>query len=150
MRSLRSCPGDVGGAEQGIPNPKGTTAGITFFGQFIDHDLTLETSPQPDAPVDVNTLVNGRTFAFDLGSVYGGGPSEEPAAVLRRQVQDRCRNRWCDTGPAAHSSSKAGHKGDPALIWGEPRQPREPDHCSDSPVVPAAAQRTRRPGHVVR
>jgi hypothetical protein len=61
-----------------IDNPKGTTAGITFFGQFIDHDLTLDTSPQPDAPVDVNTLVNGRTFAFDLDSVYGGGPQQSP------------------------------------------------------------------------
>ena len=26
-----------------VANPKGTTAGITFFGQFIDHDLTLDT-----------------------------------------------------------------------------------------------------------
>jgi Animal haem peroxidase len=61
-----------------IANPKGTTGGITFFGQFIDHDLTLDTLPQPDAPVDVNTLVNGRTFAFDLDSVYGGGPKKSP------------------------------------------------------------------------
>ena len=61
-----------------IANPKGTTAGITFFGQFIDHDLTLDTVPQPDASVDVNTLVNGRTFAFDLDSVYGGGPTKSP------------------------------------------------------------------------
>ena len=61
-----------------IANPKGTTAGITFFGQFIDHDLTLDTAPQPDASVDVNTLVNGRTFAFDLDSVYGGGPTKSP------------------------------------------------------------------------
>ncbi len=61
-----------------IANPKGTTAGITFFGQFIDHDLTLDTLPQPDAPVDPTTLVNGRTFAFDLDSVYGGGPNESP------------------------------------------------------------------------
>jgi hypothetical protein len=61
-----------------IDNPKGTAAGITFFGQFIDHDLTLDTAPQPDAPVDVNTLVNGRTFAFDLDSVYGGGPQQSP------------------------------------------------------------------------
>ena len=61
-----------------IANPKGTTAGITFFGQFIDHDLTLDTLPQPDASVDVNTLVNGRTFAFDLDSVYGGGPEKSP------------------------------------------------------------------------
>jgi hypothetical protein len=61
-----------------IANPKGTTGGITFFGQFIDHDLTLDTLPQPDAPVDPTTLVNGHTFAFDLDSVYGGGSSESP------------------------------------------------------------------------
>jgi Animal haem peroxidase len=63
---------------QAIANPKGTTGGITFFGQFIDHDLTLDTLPQPAAPVDVNTLVNGRTFAFDLDSVYGGGRKKSP------------------------------------------------------------------------
>ena len=39
--------GDAGGGA--IANPKGTTAGITFFGQFIDHDLTLDTLPQPDS-----------------------------------------------------------------------------------------------------
>jgi Animal haem peroxidase len=61
-----------------IANPKGTTGGITFFGQFIDHDLTLDTLPQPDAAVDPTTLVNGRTFAFDLDSVYGGGRKESP------------------------------------------------------------------------
>ena len=44
----------VGGIGQGmleegaIANPKGTTAGITFFGQFIDHDLTLDTLAKPD------------------------------------------------------------------------------------------------------
>ena len=61
-----------------IANPKGTTAGITFFGQFIDHDLTLDTEPQPTDTVDVDGLVNGRTFAFDLDSVYGGGPKKSP------------------------------------------------------------------------
>ena len=75
LRVLAQEMGEVGAA---IANPKGTTAGITFFGQFIDHDLTLDTLPQPDAPVDVNTLVNGRTFAFDLDSVYGGGPTKSP------------------------------------------------------------------------
>jgi hypothetical protein len=61
-----------------IANPKGTTGGVTFFGQFIDHDLTLDTLPQPNASVDPTTLVNGRTFAFDLDSVYGGGPTKSP------------------------------------------------------------------------
>ena len=61
-----------------IDNPKGTAAGITFFGQFIDHDLTLDNEPQPTDTVDVEGLVNGRTFAFDLDSVYGGGPKKSP------------------------------------------------------------------------
>jgi len=61
-----------------IANPKGTAAGITFFGQFIDHDLTLDTAPQPTETVDVEGLVNERTFAFDLDSVYGGGPKKSP------------------------------------------------------------------------
>jgi hypothetical protein len=61
-----------------IANPKGTAAGITFFGQFIDHDLTLDTAPQPTENVEVESLVNGRTFAFDLDSVYGGGPTKNP------------------------------------------------------------------------
>ena len=62
--------------EVATDNPKGTTAGITFFGQFIDHDLTLDNEPQPTDTVDVEGLVNGRSFAFDLDSVYGGGPKK--------------------------------------------------------------------------
>ena len=64
--------------EEAIDNPKGTAAGITFFGQFIDHDLTLDNEPQPTERVDVEGLVNGRSFAFDLDSVYGGGPEKSP------------------------------------------------------------------------
>src|SRR5258708_25762614 len=68
-----------GMAEVGaIANPKGTTGGITFFGQFIDHDLTLDASANPTFDVDPTTLTNGRTFAFDLDSAYGGGPSVNP------------------------------------------------------------------------
>ena len=61
-----------------IDNPKGTTAGVTFFGQFIDHDLTLDNQPQPTETIDVEGLVNGRSFALDLDSVYGGGPKKSP------------------------------------------------------------------------
>ncbi len=64
--------------EVATDNPKGTAAGITFFGQFIDHDLTLDNEPQPTDTVDVEGLVNGRSFAFDLDSVYGGGPKKSP------------------------------------------------------------------------
>lgn len=59
-------------------NPDMTSV-FTYFGQFIDHDLTLDISPSPLAPVNVATLdKNARTFRFDLDSVYGQGPDGSP------------------------------------------------------------------------
>jgi hypothetical protein len=48
-------------------------AGLTYLGQFIDHDLTLEDLSNLNNPnvVDVNSLVNQRTSWFDLDCVYG-------------------------------------------------------------------------------
>lgn len=59
-------------------NPTGLTSAFTYFGQFVDHDLTLDTSPSPTATVDPTTLVNNRTFSLDLESVYGAGPAGSP------------------------------------------------------------------------
>lgn len=56
----------------------GLTSGFTYFGQFLDHDLTLDTSPPPTSPVDPTTLTNSRTFALDLDSMYGGGLTGSP------------------------------------------------------------------------
>ena len=53
-------------------------SGFTYFGQFLDHDLTRDLAPPPTAPVDPTTLINVRTFAFDLDSVYGDGPTGDP------------------------------------------------------------------------
>ena len=46
-------------------------AGQTYFGQFIDHDITLDNTTQFGQRPDVNTLPNARTSWFDLDSVYG-------------------------------------------------------------------------------
>src|SRR4051812_5359378 len=53
-------------------------SGMTYLGQFADHDLTLDTLPQPTSPVDPTTLENHRSLAFDLDSVFGGGPRDSP------------------------------------------------------------------------
>jgi hypothetical protein len=53
-------------------------SGDTYFGQFVDHDLTLDSSPSPTEPENVVGEPNGRTFAFDLDSVYGRGPVGDP------------------------------------------------------------------------
>ena len=47
------------------------TAGMTYFGQFVDHDLTFDESSQLGAAADLATLKNTRTSFFDLDNVYG-------------------------------------------------------------------------------
>ena len=51
------------------------TAGYTYFGQFIDHDITLDDRGNDlTTPTPPSSLVNGRTPQLDLDSVYGSGP----------------------------------------------------------------------------
>lgn len=53
-------------------------AGYTFFGQFIDHDLTLDTSTKLDEPLIAGKVENARTPELDLDPVYAGGPARSP------------------------------------------------------------------------
>src|SRR5215207_10150579 len=53
-------------------------AGFTFIGQFIDHDITLDTTPLDEQQADPDAEVNFRTPRYDLDSVYGGGPTNQP------------------------------------------------------------------------
>jgi hypothetical protein len=61
-------------------NPNNPThgAGVTFMGQFIDHDLTLDTTSELAVQEQPEKTVNHRTPYFDLDSVYGKGPSLSP------------------------------------------------------------------------
>jgi len=56
-------------------------AAYTYLGQFIDHDLTFDpTSQLRDflTPSQVNGLEDYRTPRFDLDSLYGRGPADQP------------------------------------------------------------------------
>jgi Animal haem peroxidase len=57
------------------------TAGTTFMGQFMDHDMTFDLSSRLGVPTEPGGSANSRTPAFDLDSVYGDGP-HGPDAVL--------------------------------------------------------------------
>jgi heme peroxidase len=56
------------------PNNPTHTAGTTFLGQFIDHDVTFDASSPLGRPAVPETTRNYRTCALDLDSVYGAGP----------------------------------------------------------------------------
>lgn len=53
-------------------------SGFIYLGQFIDHDMTRDTTPLTDKREDPHALRNFDTPQFDLGSVYGAGPAGSP------------------------------------------------------------------------
>ena len=61
-------------------NPKDPTvsAGYTYLGQFIDHDLTFDPASSLEKQNDPDALVDFRTPRFDLDNVYGRGPDDQP------------------------------------------------------------------------
>ncbi len=69
---------DFDGATEDSPIP----TGYIFFAQFIDHDVTLDTtSGLRDAPKnaeEVSELPNIRSASLDLDCVYGFGPEASP------------------------------------------------------------------------
>ena len=57
------------------------TAGVTFFGQFIDHDMTFDQRSRLGFPTQPIITQNFRTCFFDLDSVYAAGPGGNPGAI---------------------------------------------------------------------
>ncbi len=70
-----------------LDNP-GHTAGATFVGQFMDHDITFDVGSPMGVAMAPESAINGRTPSFDLDSVYGGGPAYSP---LLYNPTDRAR-----------------------------------------------------------
>ena len=111
LTQLGNLMGDAGrdaGADSVIP------AGYTYFGQFVDHDITLDVSSTIDAMQDATTINNMRSPALNLDSVYGRGPAldpylyrfpgvGEPPTAVRMQLG---RNK--DTGPGGPRDAANG------------------------------------------
>ena len=64
--------GDKEGDNPDIP------AGYTYLGQFIDHDMTFDTTALSEQPRDPQAIFNFRTPQLELDSLYGTGPSGMP------------------------------------------------------------------------
>lgn len=87
------------------PDNPNMTAGMTFLGQFLDHDITLDKR----SPLNQNSLpsrtINFRTAAFDLDSVYGNGPAGSPE--LYETVNGRIKFK-VERIPGAEAVSRNG------------------------------------------
>lgn len=88
MQALLGRLGDLMGDAGREPNPKSHNpadtgvssipAGYTYFGQFVDHDITFDVTSSLNATTDATTINNMRSPALDLDSVYGRGPGLDP------------------------------------------------------------------------
>jgi hypothetical protein len=63
---------------QGTENVPAIPAGFTYLGQFIDHDITFDPVSSLVKQNDPDQLTDFRTPRFDLDSVYGRGPGDQP------------------------------------------------------------------------
>jgi hypothetical protein len=64
----------AGGSTENLNLP----AGYTYFGQFVDHDITFDPTSKLQRDNDPNALVDFRTPRLDLDSLYGAGPIDQP------------------------------------------------------------------------
>ena len=99
-------------------NPYGTnpdnptmTAGSTFVGQFVDHDITFDQTSQLGVPQNPLTSPNTRTPALDLDSVFGGGPGVRPDLYVQ--------NRDGTVGPKLKIGTGGVHEDVPRLPNGD-------------------------------
>jgi Animal haem peroxidase len=94
------------------PNNPTHAAGTTFLGQFIDHDITFDTTSAMGVPTDPGSSPNGRTPSLDLDSVYGAGPVASPQLY---DAVDRAKLR-IDTGGIFEDLPRTGDGTNTAIV----------------------------------
>jgi hypothetical protein len=82
-------------------------AGYTYLGQFIDHDITLDTTPLEVQEADPLATTNFRSPSVDLDSVYGEGPAVDPFLYQRDPATHRTTAKLL-IGKAGKSFDPAG------------------------------------------
>jgi hypothetical protein len=82
------------------PNNPSHTAGTTFIGQFLDHDMTFDLTSRLAVVTEPLASPNERTPAFDLDSVYGGGPmvDQELYVLPSRTSRERATKLRIESG----------------------------------------------------
>lgn len=87
------------------PDNAAMTAGVTFFGQFLDHDVTFDRRSVLLANADPARTRNFRTAAYDLDSVYGEGPERSSELYDTRSGDYKFR---VDPIPGSQAVSRGG------------------------------------------
>ena len=107
-------PMDAGNA---MPTAQTVPVGFVFFGQFVDHDITLDVTTSLDTVNAAHETRNARTPTLDLDCIYGMGPEAQP--YLYHSLGDfrgvkLITGADVNTGP--HAAGDLARVGDMALI----------------------------------
>jgi hypothetical protein len=105
---------DVSLSNDGFDNAN-IPAGFAYLGQFIDHDMTMDKTPLGEQQKDKHGTLNYDTPFFDLGSVYGRGPTLDP------QLYDPADRRLLRIGVTAEGHPDLPRNADGVAIIGDPR-----------------------------
>src|SRR5437762_7285186 len=90
------------------------TAGVTFFGQFLDHDMTFDLTSRLGLPTQPVGSPNVRTPFFALDSVYCCGPGANPELYETADpIKFRVQSGGQDEGLARDPTNNAAIIGDP-------------------------------------
>jgi hypothetical protein len=129
--------------ENAAPDPPGTNRGTsddsatlpaeyTYLGQFIDHNLDFDDTPQPTADVDPRSLTSFESFRFDLNNLFGGGPAVDPQLYAGDHEHLRVSGRPGDGG--VYDLARDPLTGQAILV-----EPRDDDNQIVSQVTTAFA-----------
>lgn len=79
LRTLGAKDGPLDAKKHTLARTKSVPVGHIFFGQFLDHDITLDVSTTLTSVVqNVSSVANARTPTLDLDCVYAQGPEASP------------------------------------------------------------------------
>ena len=96
------------------------SAGYTYWGQFIDHDITFDPASSLEKTNDPDALVDFRTPRFDLDNVYGRGPDDQPYMYHNDGVRLLLGRKLKGNSKDPNSRDLQRNKANRALI-GDPR-----------------------------
>lgn len=97
--------------------------GQVFFGQFVDHDITLDTSSSLSAVNVPQDTPNVRTPTLDLDCVYGDGPEGSPFMYVQE-----------DSNPFKGVKLLTGADGT-AIVTGAPLRNEDLSRSSDGTAI---------------
>ena len=122
------------------PNPL-LTSGFTFVGQFVDHDITFDTTSLSEQESDPDATTNFRTPRYDLDAIYGRGPNTDPQFYDPNDrdkflIEERPYSQIKGLVTTPATSQDIVYDVKPDVVWDVPRDSRRRGHHRRPPERP--------------